>query len=168
MAPRTEMRTDALKLRDDELFITRSFDAPLSIVWRMWQEPEHMIRWWGPEGFTVTDLSSDFRPGGAWRVGMTSSMFPKSWSSGKYLEIEPQQRIVLSFAWDEGAGDTVPTTITVQFEERAGRTTQHFHQTPFTSVASRDSHVGGWNSLFNKEEQYAAALAKGIQLPQLT
>ena len=168
MAPRTEMRTEALKLRDDELFITRSFDAPLSIVWRMWQEPKHMIRWWGPEGFTVTDLSSDFRPGGAWRVGMTSSMFPKSWSSGEYLEIEPQQRIVLSFAWDEGAGDTVPTTITVQFEERAGRTTQHFHQAPFTSVASRDSHVGGWNSLFNKEEQYAAALAKGIQLQQLT
>src|SRR5688500_17402690 len=81
--------TEAVKLRDDELFITRTFDAPLSVVWRMWQDRDHMIRWWGPEGFTVTDLSSDFRPGGAWRVGMTSSMFPKCWSSGEYLEIEP-------------------------------------------------------------------------------
>ena len=131
-------RTEALKLRDDELFITRSFDAPLSIVWRMWQEPEHMIRW---------------------RVGMISSMFPKSWSSGEYLEIEPHKRIVLSFAWDDNSGETVPTTITVQFEERAGRTAQHFHQTPFTSVASRDSHVGGWNSLFNKQQLYAENFA---------
>ena len=161
-------RTEALKLRDDELFITRTFDAPLSVVWRMWQDREHMVRWWAPEGFTVTDLSHDFRPGGAWRVGMTSASYPKGWSSGKFLEIEPMKRIVLSFAWDEGSNVTTDTVITVQFEERAGRTTQHFHQTPFDTVESRDSHVAGWNSLFNKEAQYAAALAKGIQLPQLT
>jgi uncharacterized protein YndB with AHSA1/START domain len=160
-------RTEALKLRDDELFITRTFDAPLSVVWRMWQDREHMIRWWGPEGFTVTDLEHDFRPGGAWRVGMTSA-YPKSWSGGKFLEIEPMQRIVLSFAWEDGSGGPTETTITVQFEERAGRTTQHFHQTPFPTAEYRDGHVAGWNSLFNKEEQYAAALAKGIQLPQLT
>ena len=161
-------RTEALKLRDDELFITRTFDAPLSVVWRMWQDREHMVRWWGPEGFTVTDLDHDFRPGGAWRVGMTSAANPKSWSGGKFLEIEPNKRIVLSFAWEDGSGGPTDTTITVQFDERAGRTTQHFHQTPFPTPEYRDGHVAGWNSLFNKEEQYAAALAKGIQLPQLT
>ena len=53
--------------------------------------------------------------------------------------------------------------VTVTFEERDGKTVQHFHQAPFTSVASRDSHVGGWNSLFNKEQAYAEALAEGEQ-----
>lgn len=160
--------TEAASLRDDELLVIRTFDAPLSVVWRMWQDPEHLIRWWGPEGFTVTDLDHDFRPGGAWRVGMTSDAYPKSWSSGKFLEIEPNKRIVLSFAWEERAGNTVDTTIVVTFEEANGRTTQRFHQAPFLNLEDRDGHIGGWNSLFNKEEQYAAALAKGIQLLQLT
>ncbi|UJW86815.1 SRPBCC family protein [Devosia sp. SL43] len=161
-------RTSA-RIADDELLITRTFDAPLGVVWRMWASREHMIRWWGPEGFTVTDLDLDFRVGGAWRIGMTSAMFPKSWSSGRFTAIEPERRLAFSFAWEQGSGEDLATkTVEVTFEERDGRTTQHFHQAPFQTVESRDSHVGGWNSLFNKEAIYAAALAKGIQLDQLT
>jgi hypothetical protein len=53
--------------------------------------------------------------------------------------------------------------ITVLFSEKNGRTTQSFHQTPFSSVAARDSHVGGWNSLINKQQLYAenVAIAEG-------
>lgn len=58
--------------------------------------------------------------------------------------------------------------MTVSFEERDGKTTlQHFHQAPFSSVASRDSHVGGWNSLFNKQQRYAEAVARGEDPPAL-
>ena len=39
--------------------------------------------------------------------------------------------------------------VTVTFAEKDGKTVQTFHQTPFSSVESRDSHIGGWNSLFN-------------------
>jgi uncharacterized protein YndB with AHSA1/START domain len=37
-----------------ELLITRSFDAPVSLPFRIWAQREHMIRWWGPQGFTCT------------------------------------------------------------------------------------------------------------------
>ncbi len=153
---------------DDELLITRIFEAPVSVVWRMWESRDHIMRWWGPEGFTVTDFDLDFRPGGKWRSGMTSRDYPKSWANGAFIAIVPRQRIVMSFAWEQGSGQPTDTTITVTFEEKDGDTIQHFHQTPFTSVEDRDSHIGGWNSLFNKEARYAAALARGIQLPQLT
>ena len=35
---------------DEVLEFTRTFDAPLALVWRLWRDPEHMVRWYGPEG----------------------------------------------------------------------------------------------------------------------
>jgi uncharacterized protein YndB with AHSA1/START domain len=151
--------TEAPRLRDDELLITREFNAPLPLVWRMWEDENHIRRWWGPEGFTILEFSSDFRPGGTWRCRMISDIYGEGRAGGTFREIEKEKRIVFSFAWDADLGDPTPTTVTVTFEERDGRTVQHFHQTPFSSVESRDSHVGGWNSLFNKEAAYAEALA---------
>ncbi|GLQ52796.1 SRPBCC family protein [Devosia nitrariae] len=159
-------RTD--DLRDDELLITRVFEAPVAVVWRLWSEPEHWFRWSGPQGFTVTDLDHDFRVGGQWRTGMKSAAYGRSVSHGQFLEIVPHERIVMSFAWEEGSGETTQTTITITFEEEDGRTVQHFHQTPFSSRDYRDSHVMGWNSQFNKEAEYAEALARGVQLAQLS
>jgi hypothetical protein len=53
--------------------------------------------------------------------------------------------------------------VTVSFAEKDGNTIQTFHQTPFSSVASRDSHVGGWNSLFNKQQLYVENIAVAEQ-----
>jgi len=149
------------KLRDDELLITRAFNAPRALVWRMWEDEDHRRRWWGPEGFAVLSLESDFRPGGLWRVHMRSDSYGESWSSGVYREIRKPDRIVFTFAWEEGFGEPTETLVTVTLEERDGKTIQHFHQAPFRSVEIRDGHVGGWNSLFNRQAAYAAAMPKG-------
>ena len=53
------------------------------------------------------------------------------------------------------------TLVTVTFEEHDGKTVQHFHQTPFSTVEYRDGHVVGWNTHFDKEQAYAERLAKG-------
>ncbi len=142
-------------IRDDELLIQRTFDAPVELVFRIWESRDHMIRWWGPEEFRATELEMDFRPSGKWRAAMASKQFGVSRMHGEYREIEKNKRIVFTFAWDEDSGDTVETLVTVSFAEKNNKTIQTFHQTPFTSVASRDSHIGGWNSLFNKEQAYA-------------
>ena len=44
-----------------ELVITRIFDAPRELVWKAWTEPEHMMRWWGPENFTSPVCKIDLR-----------------------------------------------------------------------------------------------------------
>ncbi len=49
-----------------ELHITRVFDAPRELVWKVWTDPEHMKHWCGPRQFTATHVENDGRPGGRW------------------------------------------------------------------------------------------------------
>jgi uncharacterized protein YndB with AHSA1/START domain len=161
------MTTRTEPMRDGELRISRTFKAPLSLVWRLWEDRDHMRRWWGPEGFSIKSLDADFRPGGKWRVHMHSEQWGESFSGGVFREIDKLKKIVFTFAWEEGTGEPTETLVTVTFDEKDGATTQHFHQTPFSSVASRDGQVVGWNSLFNKEQRYAEAVAKGEMPPPL-
>jgi len=154
-------RSDREGLRDDELVIVRTFDAPVSLVFRIWEDRDHMMRWLGPTDFTCTHLDSDFRPGGKWRACIVSDAYGESWMGGEYREIERDARIVYTFKWDEdGDGPGMDTIITVTFREEGGKTVQRFHQTPFVSVESRDSHVGGWNESFDREQAYVEQLAQ--------
>lgn len=156
-------RADPIALRDDELLITRTFDAPAALVWRLWEERDHMIRWWGPEIFTCIELEWDLKAGRPWRAMMASKQFKVSRMSGVIREVEKNKRIVFTFAWDQDLGRDMDTVVTVTFTEKNGMTVQSFHQTPFSDVAVRDSHVGGWNSLINKQQLYVenVAIAEG-------
>ena len=151
-------------LADDELLITRIFDAPVALVFRIWEQPEHMQRWLGPEAFTCAKLEYDFRPGGKWRARIDSTSYGESWMGGQFREIEKNKRIVYSFTWEDGRDQPgMDTLVTVTFTEQDGKTIQSFHQSPFISVEARDSHIGGWNSCFNREQSYVEGLARGQQ-----
>lgn len=155
---------DPSKLRDDELLIVRTFNAPVALVFRIWEERDHMIRWLGPTDFTCTHLDMDFRPGGKWRACIVSEQYGENWMGGEYREIEKNKRIVYSFAWDCSPDEPgMKTLVTVTFRDEDGKTVQSFHQTPFKSVESRDSHVGGWNESFDREQAYAENLAREMQ-----
>ena len=56
---------------DLNLEVTRVFDAPVALVWKMWTRPEHLVHWWKPNGFNEGRIESlDVRPGGKWRIYM--------------------------------------------------------------------------------------------------
>lgn len=149
------------RIADDELLITRTFDAPASIVFSLWSNPEHFKRWMGPEDFTCRDAEIDFRVGGSYRAMIKSPKHGDNWFGGVYREIVANKRLVFTFAWNnEGPSAGVETLVTITFQELNGKTTQTFHQTPFLSVERRDSHVGGWSSAFQKLAAYAAQIAK--------
>lgn len=149
------------ELADDELLIARTFDAPASLVFALWSEPEHMKRWMGPANFTCPEIEMDFRVGGAYRAMIRSAEGGENWFGGVYREIERDRRLVFTFAWNnDGPSAGVETLVTITFEERDGRTVQTFHQSPFLNVERRDSHVGGWSGAFDKEQAYAAKIAK--------
>ena len=158
---RTEKEKRNLATRDDELKLDRTFEAPLALVWRMWEDRDHMIRWWGPEKFTCTELDWELTPDRPWRAVMASRAYNARISrmGGVIREVEKHKRIVFTFAWDEDSGRDMETLVTVTLKEKDGATLQTFHQTPFSSVAARDSHVGGWNSLINKQQLYAENMA---------
>jgi len=144
-------------LADDELLITRDFDAPASLLFTLWTDVGHFTKWMGPEGFDCPEASIDFRIGGKYRGVIRSKDHGDNWFGGEYREIEEPHRLVFTWKWDEGPSAELETLVTITFrEQRDGKTTMTFHQSPFISVERRDAHVGGWNSLFNKLAAYAA------------
>jgi len=147
----------------DELLIEREFSAPVALVFRLWQSREHMLRWWGPEKFTAVELDWELTPGRPWRGAMTSKQYGLSRFGGVIREVAVNERIVFTFQWDRDSGFDRDTLVTVTFLEKEGNTVQTFHQAPFSSVAIRDSHIGGWNSLFNKQQIYVENVAVAEQ-----
>jgi uncharacterized protein YndB with AHSA1/START domain len=139
-----------------ELVITRLFDAPRSLVFKAWAEPEHLVRWLGPKDFAASAVQIDLRPGGAWSAVITSPEGKDHGMGGVYREIAPPERLVFTFAWDEEAAQRMLIALT--FRERDGRTEMTFRQTGFRSVESRDSHRGGWNECFDRLPPYLAQI----------
>lgn len=151
--------TSPRKVADNELLIVRSFDASPSVLFALWSDAAHLKRWMGPNGFTCQDATIDFRVGGAYRVMIDSPEHGESRFGGVYREIDPDKRLVFTFAWDEGPSAGVEMLVTITFEEQGGKTIQTFHQAPFRDAAARDRHVHGWNGAFDKEEIYIQQLA---------
>jgi uncharacterized protein YndB with AHSA1/START domain len=138
---------------DEVLEFTREFDAPLALVWRLWRDPEHIVRWHGPEGYWLTSCEIDFRVGGKWRRCMSRAADHAHWIYGEYLEIDEPRRLAFTYINDF---DEVEMVVSVDFEERGGRTVMHFRQAPFPSVEERDSHGWGWRSGMDLFEGYLA------------
>jgi uncharacterized protein YndB with AHSA1/START domain len=143
---------------DRELVITRVIDAPRQLVFKAWTQPEHIARWWGPQGFTTIHCEMDIRVGGAYRVAMRSPQGTEHWKRGIYREIIEPERIVFTFAW-ENPGDEVPhhellTTIT--FDEVGSKTRLTLRQGLFAVARHRVSHGTGWHSTLERLTGYLA------------
>jgi uncharacterized protein YndB with AHSA1/START domain len=141
-----------------ELIITRVFDAPRSLVFEAWTQPEHLARWWGPQGFTTIAGEMDVRPGGAWFRVMRSPEGALYTKRGIYREIVAPERLVFTYV-NEAADGTLDaeTLVTVTFEEQGAGTRLTLHHTGFESVESRDAHQGGWTSCMERFAEYLAA-----------
>jgi uncharacterized protein YndB with AHSA1/START domain len=149
------------KTAQHELVITRTFDAPRSLVFEMWAKPEHMERWCGPRGFTIPFGEMDFRPGGAWRSCLRSAEGKDHWVRGVYREIVPPARLVFTHAWeDENGQPGHETVVTLIFTEIGKKTKLTLHQAPFESIASRDGHHGGWSETLDRLGDYLVGLAR--------
>lgn len=79
--------------KKQNLVITRLFNAPVELVWQAWTNPEHVMRWWGPTGFTSPLARMDFREGGTSLVCMSSPQFGELYSTWQYQKIVPLERI---------------------------------------------------------------------------
>jgi uncharacterized protein YndB with AHSA1/START domain len=123
---------------DEQILITRGFDAPRHLVYRVWTTPELVRRWWSGKRGEVTVAEIDLRVGGAWRCVMVTDDGFEAAFHGEYREIVPNERIVATEVY-EGMPD-VEALNTVTFAEADGRTTitmlvQH------ASKEARDAHI---------------------------
>jgi uncharacterized protein YndB with AHSA1/START domain len=106
---------------EQEIQLTRLFDAPRHLVFDAMTKPEHVKQWWGQlgEGYSVPACEIDLRLGGAWRF---VNRHPKGEVVfyGKYQEITPPSRLVFTEVFEQFP-DTV-SVVTAVFTEKAGKT----------------------------------------------
>ena len=109
---------------DEQILITREFDAPNDLVYRAWTTPELVKRWWNAKRGEVTVCEIDLRVGGTWRYVMVTPDGQEVGFHGEYREIVPNERIVSTEAY-EGIpdADEHATLNTATFTEVDGRTT---------------------------------------------
>jgi uncharacterized protein YndB with AHSA1/START domain len=143
---------------DRKLVITRVIDAPRSLVFKAWTEPEQVARWWGPKGFTTTFCDMDIRPGGKFRFCMRSPTGSDHWKRGVYREIVAPERIVFTFAWEDPSGNPGHELLTtVTFAEQGRKTQLTLHQAVFETVEGCDDHRRGWTSCLERFADYMTA-----------
>jgi uncharacterized protein YndB with AHSA1/START domain len=145
---------------DDQILITREFDAPKHLVYKAYTTPELVRRWWSGERGEMTSCEIDLRVGGMWRYVMIATGGHEVAFHGEYREIEPNERIVTTEVYEAYPdGEAVDY---VAFTEEEGRTTlsmlvQH------TSKEDRDAHINsgmevGMQEAMDRLEQVAVSL----------
>jgi uncharacterized protein YndB with AHSA1/START domain len=145
---------------DDQILITREFDAPRHLVYRAWTTPDLVRRWWSGERGEVTSAEIDLRVGGTWRYVMVAHGGFEVAFHGDYREIVPNERIVCTEVY-EGMPDGEALT-TATFAEADGRTTLTM-LVEHTSKEDRDAHIdsgmeGGMQEAMDRLEQVAVSL----------
>jgi uncharacterized protein YndB with AHSA1/START domain len=109
---------------DDQILITREFDAPKHLVFKAFTTPELVRRWWSGKRGEMTIAEIDLRVGGQWRYVMETGDGFEVAFHGEYREIVPDERVVSTEIYEiPDQGDSPPTVNTATFTEVDGRTT---------------------------------------------
>ena len=141
--------TDAATAQEIE--ITRVYDAPRELVWRAWTDPEHLVQWWGPHGWStpLETVTMDVRPGGDFRLTSVSDEGAEMPVVGVYREVVEQERLVLDEpaenAWHEGAKSVVTFT-----DLGGGRTEVAIRATIQTTDEMRESAERGMKATLDR------------------
>ncbi len=163
----------SVKSAEQELIITRIFDAPRDLVWKAWTDPEHVMRWWGPKNFTSPVSKIDLRVGGKYlncmRGAGPDGVVRDYWSTGVYREIVPQKKLVLTDSFADEKGNVVSAShygmegdwplellIMVTIDETGGKTTMTLRHEGMPAGQNRELAEAGWNESFDKLAEYLA------------
>ncbi|MGH7881076.1 MAG: SRPBCC family protein [Candidatus Binataceae bacterium] len=131
---------------DGPLAITgrRVFDAPPALVWEAFTDPKHLAQWWGPNGFSTTTRTFEFRAGGVWRFVMHGPDGRDYQNRITFDELVKPERIV----YRHGGGDDVEKAdhkTTVTFEDLDNKTKLTW-RLEFSSAAERDRIIATYGA----------------------
>jgi uncharacterized protein YndB with AHSA1/START domain len=148
---------------DNQILITREFNAPRHLVWKAYTTPELVQRWWAGHRGNVTSAEIDLRVGGKWRYVMDAGGFEVAFH-GEFRAIDEPARLVNTEAY-EGIPDPDGHAglVTVTFTERDGRTVMEM-LCEYNDKDDRDAVVasgmeGGMQESMDQLEIVAASLS---------
>ncbi|MFI5258461.1 MAG: SRPBCC family protein [Candidatus Limnocylindrales bacterium] len=125
---------------DKEIAVTRTFDAPRSLVFEAMIKCEHLSKWWGPRGYELAECSIDLRPGGAYRLVQRSPDGGVHPFKGVWREIAAPERLVFTQIYDVEPFSIHESVVTNVLTEHDGRTTLS-QLIVFNSTEARDGMV---------------------------
>ncbi len=147
----------------DEIVITRIFDAPRERVWKAWTDPDMLRKWWGPKGFTAPVWRTDLRVGGRYLYDLRSPEGKDYWGTGVYREIVPLEKIAATDSFADAEGNVVPASqygmgddippellITMTLASEDGGTRMTLTHAGFPAGKMRDMAREGWSESFDK------------------
>ena len=134
---------------DREIVISRVIDAAREVVFEAFTEVRHLSRWWGPEGFTTTTQSFEFRVGGEWDFVMhgPDGTDYQEWIT--WTEIVPPQRIALVHGESRDDPNAFESVLTF---EQAGEQTRIVMRTVFPTKELRDEAVEKYHAIEGGEQ----------------
>ena len=143
------------------LTLTRTFNAPVQLVWEAWTQPEHITQWWGPAGMEIKVVEHDFRPGGKWKYTMQMPDGSEFISDGVYRQIVKHEIIISSANFKPM---TEGVEIQALFEANGDKTNFTFnvvHQTEeYCRQQEQMGFMNGWGSVFNRLETFVSTLIR--------
>ena len=145
------------------LTIARQFRQSPQRVFAAWADAIAMSKWIGGAGFTAPPLTSDFRVGGHYDVGIRSPEGQTYRWGGQYLEIAEPTRLSFTVAYYGWPGDITLTdapenVITITFAPSGSGTLMTFEQAPLAPNINPTNHEDGWRAAFDKLEQSLSAM----------
>jgi uncharacterized protein YndB with AHSA1/START domain len=142
---------------DLTLEIDRVIEAPRPVVFAAFTDPDQLARWWGPQGFSVPNLSVDARAGASYRLEMQPPEGDPFYLGGEYRDVDPPARLAFTFTYEEPDEDDVENLVTLEFRDLGESTEIAFSQGPFRTEARRALHLDGWADSFDRLERLVAA-----------
>ncbi len=140
----------------NEFEITRVYDAPRELVWKVWTDPEMLKQWWGPDNVSIPECEVDLRVGGTFHIVMEAgeAMGPYKgthWPMvAQFTVVEPTTKLAYSAkAWVDGNNDDTMieqvTELTLSDED--GKTKVHLRAVinkagPAAGMAVQGMHAG--------------------------
>lgn len=153
---------------DGVLVMTRFYDAPRELVFRMWTEAEHFMRWFGPEGGSIPHCTIDLRIGGVMHFcvavpeGDGAFGGERVWGKWIFRELVEPERIAFDDYFSDEEGNIVErpgfaneTNIRVSFEAHDGGTMMTLHH----DLKVDHGEIEGWSAGFDRMEGYLEKLA---------
>ena len=135
----------------DNMTIIRSFSEPPKSIWRAWTDPEIVKLWFGsdPNG-KVLSADLDVKMDGRFEVSFVNSDMHGFTCYGRYLEVDPYQKLMFTWSWKEQP--EIEELVTVLLESTRDGTRMTFVH---SNIDPRTAHgyEAGWNSTFDKLEK---------------
>jgi uncharacterized protein YndB with AHSA1/START domain len=146
-----------------DLVITRVFDAPRELVFKLWTDSKHMAQWWGPNGFTNPVCELDLRPGGAIRIHMRAPNGVVYPMTGVFKEVlEPERLVFVSSALDDNGNSMFEVLNTITFAEQNGKTSLTMQARVLATTALAPQHLKGMQAGWTQSLDRLAALLGSV------